>query len=75
MRTLKKAQKHIHMDRQMEGQTDRPKNDHSWSDGPTDPCTSGKRVFQPSDGWTDRQMDRQPENIMPPVPKGGGIKR
>ena len=23
--------------------------------------------------WTDRQTDRQPKNIMPPAPKGGGI--
>ena len=29
-----------------------------------------KRVFQASDGWT----VGQPENIMPPAPKGGGIK-
>ena len=36
-----------------------------------DPCTGEKRVFQASDGWT----DGQPENIMPPAPKGGGIKR
>ena len=27
-----------------------------------------------TDGRTDRRTDRQPENIMPPAPKGGGIK-
>ena len=42
-----------------------------WTNGPTDPCTGQKRVFQASDGRT----DGQPENIMPPAPKGGGIKK
>ena len=27
-----------------------------------------------TDGLTDGRTDRQPENIMPPAPKGGGIK-
>ena len=46
-------------------------NGHGWSDGPTDPCTGGKRVFQALNGRT----DEQPENIiMPPAPKGVGIK-
>ena len=34
-----------------------------------DPCTGQKRVFQA----LDRGTDGQPENIMPPAPKGGGI--
>ena len=42
---------------------------HGWSDGPTDPSAGGKRVFQAPDG----RKDEQPENIMPPAPKGGGI--
>ena len=32
--------------------------------------TGGERVFRASDGRT----DGQPENIMPPAPKDGGIK-
>ena len=48
-----------------------PQNGHGWSNGPTDPCTGEKRLFQALDGRT----DGQPENIMPPAPKGGGIKR
>ena len=38
-----------------------------------DPCTGQKRVFQASDGRTAGRTDGQPENIMPPAPKGGGI--
>ena len=34
------------------GRTDRPKNGHGWSDGPTDPYTGGKKVFR-ADGRTD----------------------
>ena len=30
--------------------------------------------FGRMDRWTDRRTDGQPENIMPPAPKGGGIK-
>ena len=48
-----------------DGRMDMPQNGHSWSDGPTDPCTGDKKLCQASDG--------QPENIMPPAPKGGGI--
>ena len=49
-------------------------NGNGWSGGPTDLCTGQKRVFQASDGRTDGRTDGQPENIMPPAPKGGGIK-
>ena len=42
--------------------------------GRVDQRTGPKRVFQASDRWTDRRADGQPENIMPPAPKGGGIK-
>ena len=52
-------------DRRTDGQTCRK----TVTVGPTDPCTGQKRVFQASDGRT----DGQPENIMPPAPKGGGI--
>ena len=66
MRSLANARKPLRTD----GRTDMPWNGHGWSGGPTDPCTGQKRVFQASDG----QTDGQPENIMPPAPKGGGIK-
>ena len=36
-----------------DGRTDMPQNGHGWSDGPTDPCTGEKRLFQASDGRTD----------------------
>ena len=52
-----------------DGRTDMPFNGDGWSGGPTDPSTGQKRLFQASDGRT----DGQPENIMPPAPKGGGI--
>ena len=52
-----------------EGRTCRKTVTYGWSGGPTDPYTGQKRVFQASDGRT----DGQPENIMPPAPKGGGI--
>ena len=39
---------------------------HDWSDGPMDPHTGGKKVFQMDGG--------QPEN-QPPTPKGGGITK
>ena len=58
--------------------TDMPQNGYGWSDGPTDPCTGEKRLFQASDGQTagrtDGRTDGHAENIMPPTPKGGGIK-
>ena len=57
-----------------EGRTDMPQNGHGWLDGQTDPCTGGKRVFQASDRRMDGWTDEQPENIMPPAPKGGRIK-
>ena len=57
------------LDGRTDRRTDMPQNGHGWSDGPTDSCTGGKRIFQASDGRT----DGQPENIMPPAPKGGGI--
>ena len=63
--------------------TDMPQNGYGWLDGPRDPCTGGKRVFRASDGRTDGRRtedgqmdgrtDRQPENLMPTAPKGGGI--
>ena len=34
-------------------------NSHGWSDGTTDPCTGGKRVFQASDGQMDGRTDRR----------------
>ena len=52
-----------------------PENGYGWSGGSTDPCTGQKRVFQASDGRTDRRTDGQPENIMHPAPKGGGITK
>ena len=52
-----------------DGWTDMPQNGHGWSDGPTDTCTGEKRIYQASD----RRTDWQPENIMPPAPKGGGM--
>ena len=58
----------IDIDGRTDGRTCR-KNGYGWLGGPTDPCTGQKRVFQASDGRT----DGQPENIMPPAPKGGGI--
>ena len=61
-------------DGRTDGRTDMPSNVYGWSGGPTDPCTGQKRVFQASDGRTDGRTDGQPENIMPPAPKGGGIK-
>ena len=70
---LRHAQKPIPTD----GQTDRPKNSHGWSDGATDPCTGGKRVFRASERWTDGPTDARrhgkPKNIMRPGPKGRGI--
>ena len=51
-----------------------PQNGHGWSDGLTEPCTGGKRVFQALERRADGRMDGQPENIMPPAPKGRGIK-
>ena len=57
-----------HWYRRTDGRTCR-KNGYGWLGGPTDPCTGQKRVFQASD----RRTDGQPENIMPPAPKGGGI--
>ena len=52
-----------------DGRTGMLQNGHGWSDGPTDQCTGGKRVYRASDG----RADGQPENIMAPAPKGGGI--
>ena len=60
-----------HKPRQTDRRTDMPQNGHGWSDGPTDPCTDGKRAFQASDGGTD---GRTTENTMAPAPKGAGIK-
>ena len=44
-------------DGRMDGRTDghaaKQQNSYGWSDGPTDPCTGEKRLFQASDGWTD----------------------
>ena len=63
------ARKPLRTDGQTGGRTDKrtdmPQNGHGWSDGPTDPCTGGKRAFQ---------AYGQPENIMPSAPKGEGIK-
>ena len=56
-----------------DGRTDMPQNGHGWSDGPTDPFTGGK-IGISGFGRTDGRTDGQPENIMPPAPKGGGIK-
>ena len=69
MRSPANARKHLRTDGQTDGRTDMPQNGHGWSDGPTDPCTGTKRLFQASDGRTDGQH----ENIMTPAPKGRGI--
>ena len=37
--------------------TDMPQNHHGWSDGLTDPCTGGKRVFQALDRRADGRTD------------------
>ena len=37
----------------LDRRTDMPQNGHGCSDGPTDPCTGGNRVFQASDRQTD----------------------
>ena len=68
------ARKPLRTDWQTDGRTDMPQNVHGWSDGPTEPCTGENRLFQASYGRTDRRMDGQPENMMPPSPKDGGIK-
>ena len=67
MRSPANARKPLRAD----GRTDMPQNGHGWSDGPTNPCTVGKGYFRLR---TDGQTDGQSENIMPPAPKGGGIK-
>ena len=71
MRSPGNARKPLRTDGQTDGRTDMPQNGYGWSDGPTDPCTCQKRLFQASDGRT----DGQPENIMPPAPKGGGMTK
>ena len=50
---------------------DMPKNGHSWTNGP---MYRWKEVIS-GFGQTIGRTDRQPVNIMPPAPKGGGIKR
>ena len=42
-------------DGRTDGRMDMPQNGHGWSDGQTDQCAGGKRVFQASDGRTDGQ--------------------
>ena len=61
------APKPLWTDGQTDGRTDMPQNGHGWLDGPTDPCTGGKKVFQATDGrtdrrWTNRRMDGRTDN-------------
>ena len=44
-----------------------------WTNGPMYSSKEGISGFGRTDGWTDGRTDGQPENIMPPAPKGGGI--
>ena len=55
MRSPANARKPLRMD----GRTDMPQNGHGWSDGPTDPYTGEKRLFQASDGQTDGRTTRK----------------
>ena len=45
-----------------------------WTNGPMYRSKEGISGFGRTDGQTDGRTDGQPENIMPPAPKGGGIK-
>ena len=49
-------------DRRTDRRTDMPQNGQGWSDGPTDPCTGEKRLFQASDGLTDGRTDDPKHN-------------
>ena len=70
MRSPANARKPLRTDGRTDGRTDMPENGHRFLGGPTDSCRCGNAIFQPSD----RRTAGQPENIMPPAPKGGGIK-
>ena len=62
-----------------EGQTDGQTDGHAakwsrlvgWTNQPMYKWKEGISGF----GRTEGQMNGQPENIMPPAPKGGGIKK
>ena len=66
-----------------DGRTDRRTDGHAvkrlrlvgWTNGPMYRSKQGISGFGRTDGWTDGWTDGQPENIMPPAPKGGGIKK
>ena len=45
-----------------------------WTNGPMYKWKEVISGFGRTDGQTDGRTDGQPENIMPPAPKGGGIK-
>ena len=65
-----------------DGQTDGRTDGHAvkrlrlvgWTNGPMYLSKEGISGFGRTDGRRDGRTDGQPENIMPPAPKGGGIK-
>ena len=75
MRSPANAQKPLRTDGRTDGWTDGHAVKRSrlvgWTNGPMYRSKEGISGF----GRTDGQKDGQPENIMPPAPKGGGIKK
>ena len=77
------ARKPLPMDGRTEGRTDGRTDGHAvkrlwlvgWTNGPMYRSKEGISGFGLTDGRTEGRTDGQPENIMPPAPKGGGIKR
>ena len=59
MRSPANAPKRLRTDGRTDGRTDMPQNGHGWLDGPTDPCTGEKRLFQAADGRTDGRTTRK----------------
>ena len=59
MRSPANTRKPLRTDGQTDGRADMPQNGHGWSDGPTDPCTGEKSLFQASDGQTDGRTTRK----------------
>ena len=78
MRSPANARKPLRTD----GRTDRRTDGHAvkrlrlvgWTNGPMYRSKEGISGFGRTDGRMDGRTDGQPENIMPPAPKGGGIK-
>ena len=61
------------MARKNSGRTDGPKNDHGWLGWTNGPMYGWKDGISAPER-TEEQTDGQTENLMPPSPKGGGIK-